>query len=169
MENNSYSATELGIKVERFINKNKILIIATVLVIVAYFVGNAVYTKIKENDRNHANEIYTKLLKEKDEKALNELKTLNPNLYLAILLNDKYAKELAEFKPNKEDALLLDIYNARTSQSKYFLKELKTIENAFEMLKSNKINEAKVLLDSITSDSAFYKIANNLKHYQGNK
>lgn len=169
MEENSYSATELGIKVERFIKKYKITIILLVLAVVVYFIANTIYEKVQENNKIKANNLYISLLEKKDENKLQELKELNPNLYFATLLNDKYSKELSEFKPDKENLLLIDIYKARTMESKYFLKDLKTLENAFELLKDNKVEEANVLLNSITNNSAFYKIANNLKHYQGNK
>ena len=167
MKENSYGIDELGIKAERFIRKYKFVIIFIIIAIVVYFIATSINEKLAENKRIQSNELYSSLLLNKDLNKLEELKKLNPNLYLALLLDEKYNDELMKFEPSKEDYILIDIYNARNDKSKFFLKDLTNIQNAYKLLKENKIKEAEVLLNTIDDTSAFYRIANNLKHYQG--
>lgn len=169
MKENSYSVEEFGIKIERFLKKNKFIIIFIIVAIVAYFVVTSINENIKHKNTLKANTLYNELLISKNTDKLNELKALNPNLYLALLLDEKYLDELANFKPSNEDKLLLDIYKAKEFESGIFLQDLATIQEAYKLLKDNKISEANVKLSSIGANSVFKKIADNLKHYQGNK
>lgn len=169
MKENTYSVEEFGIKIERFIKKNKFIIIFIIIAVIAYFATTYINDSIKTKNKIQANNLYNELLITKNNDKLNQLKSLNPNLYLALLMNENYLEELANFKPSNEDILLLEIYKAKEFESGIFLKDLKTIQDAYELLKENKIEEAKVKLDSINGNSVFYKMANSLKHYQGNK
>lgn len=169
MKENSYSVEEFGIKVERFIKKYRFLFIFLIIVIVAYFVITSINDSIKQKTKEEANALYNELLITKNNDKLNQLKSLNPNLYLAVLLDEKYLDELLQFNPSNEDKLLLEIYKAREFKSDFFLTDLKTIQEAYVLLKDNKIKEAEVKLNSISANSVFLRIANNLKHYQGNQ
>lgn len=169
MKETSYSVEEFGIKIERFFKKHKLKIIVLLVACIGYFIFSLVSEEIYKNKRDKANELYISLLENKDNSKLLELKQLNPNLYLAVLFNDKYIEELEKFEPSNEDELLLEIYKSRNLDSKIFLKDLQTIQTAFSFLKEHKIKEANALLNSITNNSAFYKTANYLKHYQENK
>lgn len=169
MKENTYSVEEFGIKIERFLRKNKFIIIFIIIAIIAYFAFNSINDSIKIKNTKEANSLYNELLITKDNDKLNQLKSLNPNLYLALLMDEKYIEELATFKPSNEDKLLLEIYKAKEFESGIFLKDLRTIQEAYELLQANKIEEARVKLDLISANSVFYKVANSLKHYQGNK
>lgn len=167
MKENSYSFEEFGIKTERFLRKYKFLIIFIIVIIIAYYIFNTVSENIKTKKTQEANILYKELLLNKNDEKLSKLKELNSNLYFALLLDDKYIDELAKFDFSKEDKLLQELAKARNLNSEILLKDANILNEAYILLKDNKIKEAEIKLNSISSDSAFFRIANSLKHYQG--
>ncbi|MBZ7987641.1 hypothetical protein [Campylobacter canadensis] len=168
MKENSYAFDEISIRLERFFRKYKFFIIVLIVLFLAVSIGIYVNNKTKENNFLKANELFLKLEKNYNEDELKQLKSLNSNLYLALIMNDdKYKKELSEFKPTNEDALLIQLYESRNFQSEIFLKDIKLLNQAYALLQENKITQAKDILELIPTNSIFYQDAQRLKHYQG--
>lgn len=167
MKENSYSFEEFGIKTERFLRKYKFLIIFIIVIVIAYYIFGTISENIKTKKIQEANILYKELLLNKNDEKLSKLKELNSNLYFALLFDDKYIEELAKFDFSKEDKLLQELAKARNLNSEILLKDANILNEAYALLKDNKIKEAEIKLNSISSDSAFFRIANSLKHYQG--
>ena len=96
------------------------------------------------------------------------LKEDNPNLYVFLLLARQleHNKILEESKNLNLDPLLRELINSNEKDSK-FLSDYNKILEAYALLKQNKIEEAKILLNQIPNISELRQIADNLKHYQG--
>lgn len=168
MKENSYALDEISIRLERFIKKYKIILIAIISLVVLIGIALYVSDKIKENNIKEANFLFLQLEKKYDENQLKKLQNLNSNLYLSLIMNDdKYLKQLQDFKADDEDALLLQIYKSKTLQSDIFLKDIQHLNKAYKLLQENKIKEAREILNLIPLNSIFYQDAQRLKHYQG--
>ena len=163
------------IKGEKFIRKYKIYILAILIALIAWFLGNFINSKLSEQSVIRANEIYASLLKNtKNETLLNELKEENINLYAVFLLkevdlnDENFKNKLKDLSQNSEiNSLLKDIIYLHLSQKSKFLKDYEKISQAYELLKNDKIEQANVLLAQIKENSILSQISKNLKHYQG--
>ncbi|ECB9950227.1 hypothetical protein FMG63_09485, partial [Campylobacter jejuni] len=77
------------IKGERFIRKYKFYISAVVIILVAWFAGNFIISKINDCKTKEANEIYANLIQDPSNKnLLEQLKNKNTNLYAIFLLKE---------------------------------------------------------------------------------
>ncbi|EFC32111.1 hypothetical protein OLP40_04805 [Campylobacter jejuni] len=165
------------IKGERFIRKYKFYISAIVIILVAWFVGNFIISKINDYKIKEANEIYANLLQDPSDKNLSEkLKNKNINLYTIFLLkenindfnNTTLQSELKQIYSNAQtNTLLKNIIALSLGDKSIFLKNYDKLLEAYRLLEQNKIEEANVLLSQIKENSSLSQIAKNLKHYQG--
>ncbi|EDB1111272.1 hypothetical protein F9I23_07575 [Campylobacter jejuni] len=165
------------IKGERFIRKYKFYISAVVIILVAWFVGNFIISKINNYKTKEANEIYANLIQDPSNKnLLEQLKNKNTNLYTIFLLkenindlnNTAFQNELKQIYNNAQtNTLLKNIIALSLGDKSIFLKNYDKLLEAYKLLEQNKIEEANVLLSQIKENSSLNQIAKNLKHYQG--
>lgn len=165
------------IKGERFIRKYKFYISAVVIILVAWFTGNFIISKINDYKTKEANEIYANLIQDPNNKNLLEkLKNKNTNLYAIFLLkenindfnNTALQNELKQIYSNAQtNTLLKNIIALSLGDKSIFLKNYDKLLEAYKLLEQNKIEEANVLLSQIKENSSLNQIAKNLKHYQG--
>ncbi|EOH5419261.1 hypothetical protein ACNGSC_04800 [Campylobacter jejuni] len=165
------------IKGERFIRKYKFYISAVVIILVAWFAGNFIISKINNYKTKEANEIYANLIQDPSNKnLLEQLKNKNTNLYTIFLLkenindlnNTAFQNELKQIYNNAQtNTLLKNIIALSLGDKSIFLKNYDKLLEAYNLLEQNKIEEANVLLSQIKENSSLNQIAKNLKHYQG--
>ncbi|EKS3201463.1 hypothetical protein QBY45_000751 [Campylobacter jejuni] len=165
------------IKGERFIRKYKFYISVVVIILVAWFAGNFIISKINDYKTKEANEIYANLIQEPSNKnLLEQLKNKNTNLYAIFLLkenindfnNTTLQNELKQIYNNAQtNTLLKNIIALSLGDKSIFLKNYDKLLEAYKLLEQNKIEEANVLLSQIKENSSLNQIAKNLKHYQG--
>lgn len=165
------------IKGERFIRKYKFYISAVVIILVAWFAGNFIISKINDYKTKEANEIYANLIQDPSNKnLLEQLKNKNTNLYAIFLLkenindfnNTALQNELKQIYNNAQtNTLLKNIIALSLGDKSIFLKNYDKLLEAYKLLEQNKIEEANVLLSQIKENSSLNQIAKNLKHYQG--
>ncbi len=165
------------IKGERFIRKYKFYISAVVIILVAWFAGNFIISKINNYKTKEANEIYANLIQDPSNKnLLEQLKNKNTNLYTIFLLkenindlnNTAFQNELKQIYNNAQtNTLLKNIIALSLRDKSIFLKNYDKLLEAYKLLEQNKIEEANVLLSQIKENSSLNQIAKNLKHYQG--
>ncbi|EAK7178927.1 hypothetical protein E8P48_02910 [Campylobacter jejuni] len=165
------------IKGERFIRKYKFYISAVVIILVAWFAGNFIISKINDYKTKEANEIYVNLIQDPSNKnLLEQLKNKNTNLYAIFLLkenindfnNTALQNELKQIYNNAQtNTLLKNIIALSLRDKSIFLKNYDKLLEAYKLLEQNKIEEANVLLSQIKENSSLNQIAKNLKHYQG--
>lgn len=165
------------IKGERFIRKYKFYISAVVIILVAWFAGNFIISKINDYKTKEANEIYANLIQDPSNKnLLEQLKNKNTNLYAIFLLkenindfnNTTLQNELKQIYNNAQtNTLLKNIIALSLGDKSIFLKNYDKLLEAYKFLEQNKIEEANVLLSQIKENSSLNQIAKNLKHYQG--
>ncbi|HEH4855116.1 TPA: hypothetical protein SG536_000826 [Campylobacter jejuni] len=165
------------IKGERFIRKYKFYISAVVIILVAWFAGNFIISKINDYKTKEANEIYANLIQDPSNKnILEQLKNKNTNLYAIFLLkenindfnNTTLQNELKQIYNNAQtNTLLKNIIALSLGDKSIFLKNYDKLLEAYKLLEQNKIEEANVLLSQIKENSSLNQIAKNLKHYQG--
>lgn len=165
------------IKGERFIREYKFYISAVVIILVAWFAGNFIISKINDYKTKEANEIYANLIQDPSNKnLLEQLKNKNTNLYAIFLLkenindfnNTTLQNELKQIYNNAQtNTLLKNIIALSLGDKSIFLKNYDKLLEAYKLLEQNKIEEANVLLSQIKENSSLNQIAKNLKHYQG--
>ncbi len=165
------------IKGERFIRKYKFYISAVVIILVAWFAGNFIISKINDYKTKEANEIYANLIQDPSNKnLLEQLKNKNTNLYAIFLLkenindfnNTTLQNELKQIYNNAQtNTLLKNIIALSLGDKSIFLKNYDKLLEAYKLLEQNKIEEANVLLSQIKENSSLNQIAKNLKYYQG--
>lgn len=165
------------IKGERFIRKYKFYISAVVIILVAWFAGNFIISKINDYKTKEANEIYANLIQDPNNKnLLEQLKNKNTNLYAIFLLkenindfnNTALQNELKHIYNNTQtNTLLKNIIALSLGGKSIFLKNYDKLLEAYKLLEQNRIEEANILFSQIKENSSLNQIAKNLKHYQG--
>ena len=162
------------IKSERFFKKYKKIIIGAVVLGVIGAAGYYINGALKEKEFKAANAAYAKLiLNPKDEQAKAELKQKDASLYAlyefkrAVDNNDTNAlKSLAN---EQIDPLLKDIVKSQINEhSGQILTSYKAVVRGYELMKENKIDEAKNEFKKVPLNSQLQSIVKNLEHYQGN-
>ena len=171
------------IKVERFYKRNKIAILALSVTLVLGGIGYSVMEYINKQKLLTANSALLKLQNNpSDTKALQVLKDNNPtlaNLYLlkeATLNGDiKTLEELVKSKDKTISDLALyhmAVFKESLSQVKDYrlkstslLKDLALFDEAYMLLKSGKVQEAKNVLALIPETSSVKAVAKMLNHY----
>ena len=172
---------ESVIKGERFYKKYKRQIQVFVVVVVLGALGYTGFNIIKTRNLRLSNEAYEQLSKNpNDTKSLATLKDKNTNLYNVYQFKEAIKtnniEKLKEISKDKSNELLADIskyqveqiQNSKTVNSE-LLKGFSLLEEGFDLLKENKITEAKLKFAQIDSNSPLFKIVKNLEHYQGKK
>ncbi|MCW1360756.1 hypothetical protein [Campylobacter sp. CCS1377] len=157
------------IKGERFIRKYKYYFLALIVTLLLWFLISFIINLVKENNIKTSNELYISLIKDpNNQEKLNSLKDKNANLY-AIYLLSQNSSNLQELENLKLDPLLKSIVDLELNKDSILLKEYKKLLLAYSLLEQNKIKEAQVIFSQIDPNSQIGQLANNLKHYQGQK
>lgn len=166
---------ESVIKGERFFKKYKKLIIAVFVAILIGVAGFYASKIIEQNRIDTANTAYSKLITNPhDTDALNTLKDKAPSLYalhqFKIAMQTGNTSEAKELLNLPIDPLLKQILSAQIGeQNSVILSDYAALMRGYELLKQNKIDEAKVEFAKISLDSQLINLVKNLQHYQGNK
>ncbi len=167
------------IKSERFYKKYKRQIQVLVVVVVLGGLGYAGFDIVKKRNLRLSNEAYEQLSKNPNDKKLATiLKDKNINLYNVYIFKEAIktnnVEKLKEISKDKRNEILADIskyqleqiQNSKVVDSK-LLKGFSLLEEGFDLLKVNKITEAKLKFAQIDPNSPLSRIVKNLEHYQG--
>jgi hypothetical protein len=172
---------ESSVKVERFYKKHKIKIIGLIVAVVVVFVGKSILNYSEHQNKILANEAYLSILENpKDTKSIEFLKNINPRLLevanyqnalksanidaLKQIKNVPFISSLAEY----EVAILekdINKLNENSLDSKSLLKDLASLNQALLLIENNKIKEAKILINTIPTDSNLNQIVKMVQHY----
>ncbi|OCR91626.1 hypothetical protein CFT12S02225_00795 [Campylobacter fetus subsp. testudinum] len=164
---------ENAIRSERFIKKNKKIIIAIVAAAVIALIAYAVLNQIKSSNIAESNSAYTTLLSNpNDKKAKQTLIEKNPSLFALYAIKTAYDSNSTEILDEASnltsDPLLKQILqNAKGDNSDGLLSTYNSLVKGYELLTQNKLPEAKIEFSKIPSNSPLEPIAKNLEHYQG--
>jgi tetratricopeptide (TPR) repeat protein len=167
---------ESFVKIERFFKKYKLLIVSVIVIVVVALIALSVNSYLKEQNKIKANIVFQELLKNpSDKKALDSLKSLNPNLYDIVLFNQKSDKK--DVKINAQFFKQLLAYeNAMKEQNvsklndlsmdgDFLLKELAIYNRALILTNQGKYKEAKDALNLIPKTSQVKDLVTLLNHY----
>jgi len=169
------------IKSERFFKRYKKRIITIVIIAVLAGGTYATMSVLSESRLEASNEAYNKLLKNpSDDVSKMILKDKNERLYnfyrFQIALESNDIKTLKELSDYKKDPIISDLasYQLSSAEGKFATKsELLSgfiaLEEGYELLKKDKIKEAKLKFAQIDLNSPLKNVSNNLEHYQGIK
>lgn len=163
---------ESFVKLERFYKKNKFIILTLLAIIVLAIVAFVVKKELDEKNKIKANIIYEKVLKNpKDEKALEELKSLDEKLYNVALYVKKdektkslYLRELAQYEKALKEKNVSKL-NELSMKNDFLLKEFALFNKALLLTKEGKYKEANETLNLIQKDSKAFDLAKLLKHH----
>ncbi len=174
---------ESVIKIETFAKKYKKLLIALGVIVIVGITVYGVSEYIKSESLEDSNRAYLTLLSDlNDESAKNILKKKNPNLYSVYLfqkaIKDGDIKALNEIA-NKNMVVISDLSKYQlatlkketTALSSYLtlkdaiLKDFALFQEAYLLIKEDKLDEAKLKLSMIGLESPTKNVANFLEHY----
>ncbi|MBR8465550.1 hypothetical protein KDE13_04140 [Campylobacter sp. faydin G-140] len=165
---------ESVIKGERFFNKyKKVFILAFIIAIIA-IIGFYANKLVNQNRVEKANEAYSKLITNpNDTAALQILKEKAPSLYALYELKARLAN--GDTNGTKElldlfiDPIIKQIIVAQDGENSEILSSYGAFIKGYELLKQDKIDEAKAEFAKIPLDSQLTNLVKNLQHYQGIK
>ena len=184
-ENVDYIKSELSseekllegfVKSERFFKKYKNLLIALVVAIVLGSIFYVVKKSFDESNKYESNLLLNSYLEKGDEKALEDLKNKNKNLYeVALYLKAKkdeksveislpILKELLEFELAKKDSNL-EALDKLSMKGDFLLKDYALFNKALILTNEGKYQEAKDTIAKISNDSRTIELVNLLNHY----
>lgn len=169
------------IKGERFFKRNKKYILGLLVVLVIGGSSYAINDILHQNNLQVSNEAFQELLKDgSNQKALETLKQKNQKLYEMFTFEQAIkngdVEMLKKLSLSKENLILADLAGYQLSQldksalrKSELLSGLVLLEEGYNLLKENKIDEARLKFTQIEVNSPFKQIAKNLEHYQGLK
>lgn len=166
------------IKGERYFKKYKKAIIAVVAILI---IGGVSYAAIEYQSNQNllaSNEAYAVLQKNpQDENARKVLAEKNVKLYNLFLYSEAIqAKDVKalESLSKIDDPVIADLANYHAAllsnkkiPSSDLLKGMVLLQEGYQLLLSEKANEAKLKFAQIELNSPVKNIANSLEHYQG--
>ena len=164
------------IKSELFIRKYKKPIVGAFIVVFLAIVVYLVVDYQKETKFKKANESYSELiLNPNDKEAAKKLQSLDKNLFALFefrqALDNNDSKKIDELS-NLEgiDKLLKDIISYEAGkQSGEILSSYNAFMSGYAYLKEGKVEEANKEFIKISPNSGLTQIVKNLRHYNGNK
>ncbi len=165
------------VRVERFYKKNKLIIIAAVVIVIGSIIGLYVTKNIQDKNKLEANIAFNKVLENpKDVDALNILKEKNIQLYQVAQFMQglkegntpdiklKYLKDLVDYQ-KALDSKDINKLNSVSMQKDFLLKEFAILNKALLEVDSGKYEDAKATLNLIPETSKANDLVNILKHY----
>jgi len=169
------------IKSEWFFKKYKKSIIYVAVLLIVGGVSYSVNDMMITDNLQSSNQAYSKLLTNpNDTESLNILKEKNERLYsfyrfqVALKANDVVV--LKELSTYKNDPVIADLASYQLSgleetkmQNSKLLKGFNLLQNGYDLILQDKVEEAKLQFAQIDLNSPLKNISNNLEHYQGKK
>ncbi len=165
------------VRVERFYKKNKLIIIAAVVIVIGSIIGLYVTKSIQDKNKLEANIAFNKVLENpKDADSLNILKEKNIQLYQVAQFMQglkegntpdiklKYLKDLVDYQ-KALDSKDINKLNSVSMQKDFLLKEFAILNKALLEVDSGKYEDAKATLNLIPETSKANDLVNILKHY----
>ena len=165
------------VKIERFYKKNKLIVIALVVIIIGAVIGIYVTKSIQSSNKLEANIAFNKVLENpKDLESMNILKEKNKQLfqiaeYIQAVKEGKtsdtqvkYLKDLVSYQKALETNNVEELNNL-SMQNDFLLKEFAIFNRALILTNEGKFEDAKATLKLIPSDSKVNDLVNVLKHY----
>lgn len=163
------------IKGERFFKKYKYPIIGLVIALIVFGVGYSLNEYLNTKRLNKTNEAFTLLqTNPNNQEALKALKDGNPKLYEAFLFQKasraQNVEELKNIVSTSSDPIIksIAIYELDSGESE-ILKDLQVLLDGYNLLKENKIEQARNRFLQIQPSSPLQEIIKKLNHYQGIK
>ncbi|QOY53759.1 hypothetical protein HUE87_07565 [Candidatus Sulfurimonas marisnigri] len=171
---------EKAVITERFVKKYKNLMITTVVAVIAVVGANIAYNANEQSKITAANVALIKLQEDAgNSDALNELKSLSPNLYDVWIFSkavvDKDLEAIKKLKNSKaliiSDLVKYELANDADSLNEYaskqdaIFRDLALLQSAVILLNTNKIEEAHNKLLKISQESSLSNLAKALLHY----
>jgi len=174
---------EKAVITERFVNKYKNVMIASVVAVVILISANIAYDINKQNTKDAANAALLELMKDStNAAALTKLESLSPvlkdvwvysqavvNRDVAALESLKSSKDVIisdlasyELAVESKDIATLDSYALKQNS---IYKDLAQIQSAVLLIQSGKTSEAQQKLSMISIDSSLAQVAASLMHY----
>jgi hypothetical protein len=176
-----------ALRVEGFVRKYKLLLLATLVVILLAGAVWGVREYIKNNDKEASNAAFLALQKNpNDEKALHILKKDNSDLYNVYMLsnavkkaNTKELEQLAHTKTLlvsdlaayqlaslEKNGAALQNYEGRTDT---VFGKMAILQSAYLLIQEGKIEQARQVLQEIPKGTPIANVAAILAHYEGKK
>lgn len=165
------------VKIERFYKKNKLIVIALVVIIIGAVIGIYVTKSIQSSNKLEANIAFNKVLENpKDLESMNILKEKNKQLfqiaeYIQAVKEGKtsdtqvkYLKDLVSYQKALETNNVEELNNL-SMQNDFLLKEFAIFNRALILTNEGKFEDAKATLKLIPNDSKVNDLVNVLKHY----
>ena len=165
---------ESAFKIETIYKKYKLLIWAIVLGLILFFVGKTVMQTMQEAKLAEANEAFLTLQEKADDKnALALLKEKNPALF--ELFSFAQANKMKDTKAlsalvNSTNSVIADAskytiagLEKKQVDSKLY-NEMAILDDAYLLIQTGNIKEARAKLDLIPTDSSLSMLASLLKH-----
>jgi hypothetical protein len=164
---------ENAIKGERFIKKYKKLFALAVAVAIIASIGYYANGYLEKLKSRAANAAYAKLIENpSDEAAKTELKNKDISLYALFAfkqsLENNDTQTLSALANEPIDPLLKEIIKSQIGDSGQILSNYQSILKSYELIKNDKIVEARAELKKIPLNSPLQPLVKNLEHYQGN-
>lgn len=168
---------ESFVKVERFYKKYKLIVIASVVIVLGAIIGLYTTKNIQESNKLEANQAFNTLVDNpKDSAAMATLKEKSLQLYQVAQfiqarkdgktadIQVKYLKELSDYQKalNTKD---VDKLNSVSMQNDFLLKEFAIFNKALIQADEGKFEDAKATLKLIPTDSKASELVNILNHY----
>jgi len=162
-------------KLEKYYKKYKVFIYTFVVVVLGYFIGTNILNYIQEQNIIKANNTYSKVLANPNNKAaLNNLKEQNKILYQIALyqisqdktkpVNVDYLKDITAFNKAIESNDINSL-NSLILKENFVLRDYALFNKALILTSQNKYKKAKKTLESIQVNSSVEPLAKMLKHY----
>lgn len=171
---------EKAVVTEKFVRKYKNVIIASVVAVVLFAVVNIAYEMNEKSKLESVNIAFAKLsTNPKDGAALNEIKSLAPNLHDAWIFSQAVANKNVESLKSLKDTKALVVSDLaeyemamdEASLQKYasrqdaIFRDLALVQSAVLLLNANKIDEARDVLAKVSKGSSMEKVVATLMHY----
>lgn len=162
-------------KIEKFYKKYKKIILAVVVAGVLGLIGMALFDFLSQKNAVVANEAYTKvLLNNNDKGALDELKSANEELYNIALFqisqekttasNVAYLEDIASYNTAvaKGDIAALD---GMIMQQDFLLKDFAVLSKTLILIEKKEYKKAKDTIARIDEKSRVLPLSNMIKHF----
>lgn len=171
---------EKAVVTERFIKKYKNLLIGSVVGVVLVVVANLFYDMNEKSKIRSINSAFAKLsANPKESAALNEIKSLAPELHDAWIFSQAIAnKDTAalESLKNTQALIVKDVaayemaadsasLQAYASKQDAIYKDLALVQGAVVLMRADKVQEARDLLAKVSKGSPMEKMVAALMHY----
>ena len=167
------SFLESFLKVEKFYKKNKTAIIGVIVAGVIGIIGFYTYSYLQLQEKIKINEAFNKVLENpNDEKALNDLKTKDKQLYEIALFSkngtsqsdNEFLVQLSNYTKAIKANNTIEL-NTVTQNQNFLLKDFATLNKAIIEAKSGEYTKAKESLKVISKDSQIVALAQILEHF----